>query len=84
MNTTGSHPEPDTRNTIESDPAYDFAEDATVDEDWDGKTNSSIPRRGLFPPTPRQWTTMNGLFRWTRTTSSAKGKATKPKRPFHP
>lgn len=37
MNTNGSHPEPDTRNTIESDPAYDFAEDATVDEDWDAE-----------------------------------------------
>ncbi|HEY3572495.1 MAG TPA: hypothetical protein VGK98_01575 [Arthrobacter sp.] len=35
MNTNGSRPEPDTRNTIESDPAYDFAEDAPVDEDWD-------------------------------------------------
>ena len=35
MNTNGSRPEPDTRNTIESDPAYDFAEDVPVDEDWD-------------------------------------------------
>jgi hypothetical protein len=35
MNTNGSRPEPDTRHTIESDPAYDFAEDAPVDEDWD-------------------------------------------------
>jgi len=35
MNTTGSHPEPDARQTVESDPAYDFAEDAPVDEDWD-------------------------------------------------
>lgn len=36
MNTTGSRPEPDTRHTIESDPAYDFAEDAPVD-DWDAE-----------------------------------------------
>lgn len=36
MNTNGSRPEPDTRHTIESDPAYDFAEDAPVD-DWDAE-----------------------------------------------
>ena len=35
MNTNGTRPEPDTR--IESDPAYDFAEDAPVDEDWDAE-----------------------------------------------
>ncbi|APX01302.1 MULTISPECIES: hypothetical protein [Arthrobacter] len=34
MNTNGTHPEPDTR--IDSDPAYDFAEDAPV-EDWDAE-----------------------------------------------
>ncbi|WP_427173696.1 hypothetical protein [Arthrobacter sp. 92] len=30
MNTTGSHPAPPSRNTLESDPAYDYAEDAPV------------------------------------------------------
>jgi hypothetical protein len=30
MDTTGSHPSQPERDTIESDPAYDFAEDAPV------------------------------------------------------
>lgn len=31
MDTTGSHPTQPERDTLESDPAYDFAEDAPVD-----------------------------------------------------
>lgn len=34
MDSTGSHPSQPDRDTLESDPAYDFAEDAPVDEDW--------------------------------------------------
>lgn len=32
MDTTGSHPSQPERDTIESDPAYDFAEDAPVSD----------------------------------------------------
>ena len=85
MNTNGTHPEPDTR--IDSDPAYDFAEDAPV-EDWDAddvseamqypRSVSSLSR----VTSPRQRTATNGWFRWTRTTSFVRTKATKPKAPF--
>jgi hypothetical protein len=34
MDTTGSHASQPERDTVESDPAYDFAEDTPVDEDW--------------------------------------------------
>lgn len=34
MDTTGSPASQPERDTVESDPAYDFAEDAMVDEDW--------------------------------------------------
>lgn len=32
MDTTGSRPTPPERDTIESDPAYDFSEDAPIDD----------------------------------------------------
>lgn len=34
MNTTESHANYPERTTIESDPAYDYAEDQEVDEPW--------------------------------------------------
>jgi hypothetical protein len=34
MNTTESHTNYPERTTIESDPAYDYAEDQEVDEPW--------------------------------------------------
>ncbi|HKS01450.1 MAG TPA: hypothetical protein VJS86_07215 [Arthrobacter sp.] len=48
MNTNGSHPEPDTR--IDSDPAYDFAEDAPV-EDWDAEDEFLDSEERVVPAT---------------------------------
>lgn len=33
MDNTGSHPIQPARDTVESDPAYDFAEDAPIDDE---------------------------------------------------
>jgi hypothetical protein len=52
MNTNGSRPEPDTRHTIESDPAYDFAEDAPVDEDWDAEDEFLDSEERVVPANP--------------------------------
>jgi hypothetical protein len=52
MNTTGSHPEPDARRTIESDPAYDFAEDVPVDEDWDAEDEFLDSEERVVPVAP--------------------------------
>ncbi len=35
MATTGQHPDMPHLESVEADPAYDYAEDAPVDEDWD-------------------------------------------------
>ena len=36
MNTTGQHPDMPHLDAVEADPAYDYAENAPVDEsDWD-------------------------------------------------
>ncbi|CAH0186721.1 hypothetical protein SRABI83_01563 [Arthrobacter sp. Bi83] len=52
MNTTGSRPEPDARHTLESDPAYDFAEDAPVDEDWDTEDEFIDSEERVVPVAP--------------------------------
>ena len=51
MNTTGTNPEP-ARRTIESDPAYDFAEDAPVDEDWDAEDEFLDSEERVVPAAP--------------------------------
>ncbi|MDQ1595604.1 MAG: hypothetical protein QOH40_2160 [Arthrobacter pascens] len=51
MNTTGTNPEP-ARRTIESDPAYDFAEDAPVDEDWDTEDEFLDSEERVVPAAP--------------------------------
>ena len=51
MNTTGSNPEP-ARRTIESDPAYDFAEDAPVDDDWDAEDEFLDSEERVVPTAP--------------------------------
>jgi hypothetical protein len=51
MNTTGAHPEP-ARHTLESDPAYDFAEDAPVEEDWDAEDEFLDSEERVVPVVP--------------------------------
>ncbi|MHA7222818.1 hypothetical protein ACX80S_10930 [Arthrobacter sp. RHLT1-20] len=45
MDNTGSHPVQPVRDTVESDPAYDYAEDAPIDDEpWDeeGESGESV------------------------------------------
>ena len=51
MNTTGTNPEP-ARRTSESDPAYDFADDAPVDEDWDTEDEFLDSEERVVPAAP--------------------------------
>ncbi|GAA1279720.1 hypothetical protein [Arthrobacter pascens] len=51
MNTTGTNPEP-ARRTIESDPAYDFADDAPVEEDWDTEDEFLDSEERVVPAAP--------------------------------
>ncbi len=48
MENTGSHPiQPPARESVESDPAYDFAEDVPVEEEtWDEEAVADEPAEG--------------------------------------
>jgi hypothetical protein len=37
MSTTGQHPDMPHLDAVEADPAYDYAEDAPVEDDWDAE-----------------------------------------------
>ncbi|WP_426998409.1 hypothetical protein [Pseudarthrobacter sp. N5] len=53
MNTTGpipGHSGHPGRDTVESDPAYDFAEDVPVDEDWDAQDEFLDAEEAVIPP----------------------------------
>ena len=52
MNTTGQHPDMPHLDAVEADPAYDYAEDAPVDEnDWDAE-DEFLDAEEVVIPTP--------------------------------
>lgn len=53
MNTTGQHPDMPHLDAVESDPAYDYAEDAPVGEDdWDAEDEFLDAEESVIPPAP--------------------------------
>ena len=51
MNTTGQHPDMPHLDAVEADPAYDYAEDAPVDEsDWDAEDEFLDAEEAVVPP----------------------------------
>ena len=50
MDTTGSRPIQPERDTIESDPAYDFAEDAPIDEAVETEEEELLEEAGRRVP----------------------------------
>ena len=51
MNTTGQHPDMPHLDAVEADPAYDYAEDAPVDEnDWDTEDEFLDAEEAVVPP----------------------------------
>lgn len=50
MDTTGSRPIQPERDTIESDPAYDFAEDAPIDEAVESEEEELLEEAGRRVP----------------------------------
>ncbi|UZX02041.1 hypothetical protein F8G81_04940 [Arthrobacter sp. CDRTa11] len=53
MNTTGQHPDMPHLDAVESDPAYDYAEDApVVDDDWDAEDEFLDAEEAVVPPPP--------------------------------
>ena len=53
MNTTGQHPDMPHLEAVESDPAYDYAEDVPVSEDdWDAEDDSWTAEEVVVVPTP--------------------------------
>ena len=52
MNTTGEHPDLPHLESVEADPAYDYAEDIPVDEDdWDAE-DEFLDAEEVVVPTP--------------------------------
>lgn len=53
MNTTGQHPDLPHLEAVESDPAYDYAEDAPVEkDDWDTEEGFLDEEEMVIPPAP--------------------------------
>ncbi len=50
MNTTGQQPDMPHLEAVESDPAYDYAEDAPVSDDWDAE-DEFLDGEGVVVPT---------------------------------
>ena len=50
MDTTGSRPIQPERDTIESDPAYDFAEDAPIDDSVESEEEELLEEAGRRVP----------------------------------
>lgn len=50
MNTSGPKPDQPGRHTVESDPAYDYADDAPADEDWDAQDEFLDAEESVVPP----------------------------------
>jgi hypothetical protein len=51
MNTTEQHPDMPHLDAVESDPAYDYAEDAPVDkDDWDTEDEFLDEEEVVIPP----------------------------------
>lgn len=50
MDTTGSHPTQPERDTLESDPAYDFAEDAPIDDAVETEEEELFEEADLLVP----------------------------------
>ncbi|KIS28564.1 hypothetical protein TV39_03920 [Arthrobacter sp. SPG23] len=50
MDTNGSHPTHPERDTIESDPAYDFAEDAPIDDAAETEEEELFEEAGRLVP----------------------------------
>jgi hypothetical protein len=53
MSTTGQHPDMPHLDAVESDPAYDYAEDAPAEkEDWDAEDEFLDAEEAVIPPAP--------------------------------
>ncbi|MDQ0635278.1 hypothetical protein QFZ40_003187 [Arthrobacter pascens] len=53
MSTTGQHPDMPHLEAVESDPAYDYAEDApVVDDEWDAEDEFLDAEEPVIPPAP--------------------------------
>lgn len=53
MNTTGEHPDMPHLDAVESDPAYDYAEEIPVnDDDWDAEDEFLDAEEAVVPTPP--------------------------------
>ncbi|MET3720830.1 MULTISPECIES: hypothetical protein [unclassified Arthrobacter] len=53
MNTTGQHPDMPHLDAVESDPAYDYADDVPASEDnWDAEDEFLDGEEAVVPTTP--------------------------------